>query len=497
MEKATAVSTSNEDTFRVNRIESTLREMGEGKRTTNLHTKIRRLLKKYKERKAYVQERKLEWEKINQQRPNSEINHPDDVQAIVEAEHTIGDYKLKLDEDFVPPEEEDCSNGLLAKMQEILSVQERIYLIKKTYNDQVFDLREQKKDLLKNIKDSIKKLMLIHEELPVELRLRMVDYKDFDRDVEFPERFIGAIELPEDDHKDKAVDENVGGDMVNHFSRFSGLTEGTEIEIELQRERIREKSLEQDLLLQNANKEIEVFDAQLKSVRDQKLTVEMDALFLETFLLTLQKEYTIIQGYHKEELRLAALVDEKRIENGQFLSKILTQESALEICKKNLDLFRNERKQLQNTFDSNCLENKFSDFLKWIFEKGEEDVELMDTASLSSNKPSTSSLTSSSRDEMSAASINSSNYDETFCPRGCDPELYRLVFSLRQSKFQLNRKISDENQVYERVKGDLEFLTKEIKEIQHEKAKREEEYLKLRVKARFINVQWMRLVLYF
>ena len=54
--KAHALSTSNEEEFRVQRIESILKEMGEGKRVSNLHTKIRRLLKKYKERISCVNE---------------------------------------------------------------------------------------------------------------------------------------------------------------------------------------------------------------------------------------------------------------------------------------------------------------------------------------------------------------------------------------------------------------------------------------------------------
>ena len=254
------------------------------------------------------------------------------------------------------------------------------------------------------------------------------------------------------------------------------------MEIALKTQRVQEKSFEQDLLLKTVQEEINQFDESLRKLSQDRLNLEMDSLFLETFQLTLQKEFTIIESFHLEELRLAYLVDEKRIENGQFLSKSLGQETALDTAKKNIEMFKNEKRVLQHTFDSNCLDNKFTDFLKWIYEKNEEDVESLDSVSLGSGKqslPTSSSLESSQSQEV--YSISSSNYDETFCPRGCDPDLYKLAFDLRQSRFELNRKIAEESQVYDRVKDDLEFLTKEIREIQMEQKKREEDYIRLRV----------------
>lgn len=212
-------SSSNEDEFRVHRIESVLlREMGGEEKFSNLHTKIRRLLKRYKERKAYEQERKLDWERINQQKPNSEVNHPDDHQAIMEGEKTIGDYKLKLDEDFVPPETD--SDDLLIKLQEIMSVQERIYEMKRAYNDEVFEMRNKKEKLLLRIKVGEVTLKGIHGELPEEMRREMVEFKDFDEDVEFPEKFLGR--------KREALRENYQKEKSFRISDFLSLHEDGE-----------------------------------------------------------------------------------------------------------------------------------------------------------------------------------------------------------------------------------------------------------------------------
>lgn len=478
---APSTTAAIEEEFRVHRIESVLRDMGEGgSRVSNLHTKLGRLLKKYKERKAYEQERKSEWERVNQQRPNEGINHPDDVKAIEEAEECIGDYKLKLDADYVPPEKEESGvDSLLGKLQEILSVQERIAAMKRDYNDEVFSMRGKKEKLLREIERDAQVLQEL--KLPAALRKEMVEFNDFDEDLEFPEKFIGEDRRRVEAERAARVEVSI----LDHLSLIDS-ADMTPVEAELIEMRIQQRAFDQDLLLGKSQDRINGFDEELKRLSHRKLSVEMDTLFLETYLLTLQKEYTVISGYHAEEVKLAAAVDEKRIENGQFLSKILTQESALEVAKKNVDLFRNERRACQQTFDSNCLDNKFTEFLQWIYEKDEEEVR--DEGRISVRQQSILSSSSSSGrshegdGKYSSASITSSNYDETFCPRGCDPDLYKLVFDLRHSRFELNRKIAEEEQVHERVKGDLEFLTAEIRQIQVEQRRREKEYISLRVR---------------
>lgn len=478
LEKVPAIS-ANEEEFRVHRIESILREMGEGRKFTNLQTKIRRLLKKYKERKAHELERKHEWEVINQQKPNPDIDHPDDVQAMAEGQSTIGDFKLKLDEDYIPPE--NGNDSLLIKLQEILQVQERIFNLKKTYNDQVRMMREKRQNLLLKIRQSGLNLQKIHDELPDHMRVQMIVYNDIEEDVEYPEKFIGITR--ESTNSMALIEEkSVNNKRLAHLTiSLKDAGQFSEAENELKEQRIREKDFEQELLHANTTNEISNFDDELKRLSQHRLTVEMDTLFLDSYLMTLEKEYNIIHSYYEEETKLCALVDEKRIENGQFLSKILSQESALEMAKKNIDLFKSEKKILQQTFDSNCLDNKFTDFLQWIFEKCEDDVEFSDNSTQGKLSLNSSFVSTSGSQDSNSVSITSSNFDETFCPRGCDPDLYKLAFELRTSRFELNRKMAEENQVYERVRGDLDFLTKEIMIIQKEQSKREEDYLNLRV----------------
>lgn len=89
-----------------------------------LETKMRRLLNKYRERKAKEASRKKEWEKVNTEKPNPDVDHPDDVKAIEDAQDTIGDYKLKSDSSFDPSEE--MRDSTLKKYLELLSVREEV-----------------------------------------------------------------------------------------------------------------------------------------------------------------------------------------------------------------------------------------------------------------------------------------------------------------------------------------------------------------------------------
>lgn len=92
-----------------------------------LESKMRRLLNKYRERKAKEASRKKEWEKVNSEKPNPDVDHPDDVKGIEEAQETIGDYKLKSDPQFDPPEE--LRDSTLKKYLELFGIREEVCVL--------------------------------------------------------------------------------------------------------------------------------------------------------------------------------------------------------------------------------------------------------------------------------------------------------------------------------------------------------------------------------
>ena len=116
---------------------------------TKLESKMRRLLNKYRERKSREFARKKEWQAVNTERPNPEMDHPTDKKLIEEAKQTIGNYKLKTDVKFEATDEQ--RETITKKLQEILKTRDDVYNIRNDYNKKVFALRDKKKNLIMRV----------------------------------------------------------------------------------------------------------------------------------------------------------------------------------------------------------------------------------------------------------------------------------------------------------------------------------------------------------
>lgn len=57
--------------------------------------KLRRLLRKYRQRKDRLEVRRIEWFHMMKKKPNPDKPDPEDVNAIEHAKETVGDYQLK------------------------------------------------------------------------------------------------------------------------------------------------------------------------------------------------------------------------------------------------------------------------------------------------------------------------------------------------------------------------------------------------------------------
>lgn len=66
----------------------------------------------------------MQWEYVNSIKPDPNVNHPDDIKAIEEAERTIGDYKLKCDPNFLMSEGEEETS--LTKYKQLVDVRQEV-----------------------------------------------------------------------------------------------------------------------------------------------------------------------------------------------------------------------------------------------------------------------------------------------------------------------------------------------------------------------------------
>lgn len=61
---------------------------------------------------------------MNAVKPDPNKHHPDDLAALEQARKTIGDYKLKTDDDYKVPEEE--KHTTLTKYQQLINIREEV-----------------------------------------------------------------------------------------------------------------------------------------------------------------------------------------------------------------------------------------------------------------------------------------------------------------------------------------------------------------------------------
>lgn len=110
--------------MKVKKLESFLQGVSTSTIENKLDVQMRRLLKKYRERKAMEEDRREEWESHYALEPDPRVNHSNDDKAIKQAKATIGDYKMKIDPMFIPPEED--KDTTFSKYKELLHVREEV-----------------------------------------------------------------------------------------------------------------------------------------------------------------------------------------------------------------------------------------------------------------------------------------------------------------------------------------------------------------------------------
>ena len=69
----------------------------------------------------------LQWKKLWQRKPDITKMHPSDIEAIQNAEETVGDFKLKSAPDYRVPKHLRMST--VNKYDELLNVRERVSII--------------------------------------------------------------------------------------------------------------------------------------------------------------------------------------------------------------------------------------------------------------------------------------------------------------------------------------------------------------------------------
>lgn len=458
---------------------------------TKIESKMRRLLNKYRERRAKERARKKEWEVVNAEKPNPEEDHPDDIRMIEDAKQTIGDYKLKSDLHIDDTTEEQAEN-IIKKLSELIKVREDIFNIRNHYNEKVFRAREIKKDLMFYVERKLKKLREIQMEVDERACLKpesILPVVAFNFDREFPERNLDLnkylnpdtydMDMLKKDMKEKIktssimsnVDHvlkeilhdtnevSVGYKTAQNFKRKHYYSKNaTNWEEELLNLRTHHRLYEQKIIFDKISARIDEFDKEITQISKERYEVEVRAKFKEVFLLTLNQELLILKDFEQNEDVLVDEVERKAMEKKQLSFRISNINSEMEMRKRAIEELRDLCRKIEQKFKLACYDvGKFAPFLRKIFHRDatQEDSDTNDERSVSS--PST---TSSDREHL----------EDRTCPKGCDKQVYELTFELRREHNEFIRSIQARQKELDAFQLDHDIMMEKF-----EKAKKQHE----------------------
>ncbi|KAI4492234.1 hypothetical protein M0802_009924 [Mischocyttarus mexicanus] len=479
-----------------------------------LNTQIIHMLKKYKTRKAKLEERQREWNLMSRKKLDPNINHPDDIAAIELAKKTIGVYNLK-DSPRLNLQSQ-IENLTMIKYKQYLDCKQRLHHLRDNFNKKLKKIRENKQALCSKVVELNGTLSKIHAEIPKKNIKTLTNLPTIDNDIEFPEenlkfeKYISTAEQAKEakhyresiflyeipDLIDDTIDEeyevlllkNENTRPSDDFSLSSTidipereikvksivnpkLSQGldyadlveTAWEREMKQSRMLRKIYEQDCILQYIENNYKEFDKQLDELEKERLDIVAESVYMELHLLTLHQEFIILKDYEAKETLLRKNVNEKLEEQVAIKLKIHTTNNKIERKKKNINKSQESIKDISYEFMTSIKDNKFQNFLRKIFKKKFKLPKEHDDSETSST---TTTETSSEEDEegsVDSKDIGFIYFDENICPIGCDKALYDMAFVIREKRYEYEHEIKEEYKEIEKLQKEMEMDTKKLK----------------------------------
>lgn len=466
---------------------------------TKLESKMRRLLNKYRERRAKERARKKEWEQVNNhERPNPDADHPTDIKMINEAKQTIGDYKLKSDVDYEASEE--TRETIVKKLDEIVRTREDVFNIRNEYNEKIFAMRDKKKNLIHYVQRKMQKLDEIHLEIPEDQRVKPNISVTFDFDREFPERNFDLRKYLSPETNDEelmnvgtsrsdtltpqqvqeknlidlqrsvlqptpAVQSKVKYKISNQINpALLKLLEEPDVPSEWENEltnlRTRRRTFEQKKIIDKINARIVAFDEEIAQLSEERYEVEVRAKFKEIFLLTLNQELMILKDFEPFEDVMMDDVERKGTEVKQLSFRLSNINTEIDIQKRLIEEMQDSVRKIELKFKAACGDNKFTLFLRRIFHRSLNDFhQQQEDDDAEENGENDEKSTTSSIESRHA---KTKFLDESQCPKGCDRKLYDMAFQLRRERYEHERAINSKQKDLETILMDFEILTQKF-----------------------------------
>ncbi|XP_077985504.1 cilia- and flagella-associated protein 44-like isoform X2 [Glandiceps talaboti] len=477
--------------------------------------KVAKALMRVEKAKQKRAARQAQWGQLYDSRPPDDFEDPADVQAIKQAQEHMGDYKLKTAKDYTVPEH--LRMNAEKKRNQLLCLIEEIYKHKMQFNTKLIKLRNKKITIIEKIQHHIQQLMEVQSKLSPHQRIPLpkcpelfpceVPEKEFQYTHESLNKFRDQMDKQRAEDQAKAAGASGFGtgfgsgftapttgqptgadqktDMSTHpmsaspsvdklrsttsVGSTSASPSETDIELsplEIQLMKAEEIRLlyQQDKLVAKIEEMIVHFDAELRLLRHDKLTLEIDLKSADLRHVTLFEELQLLKEFEKRENVLADKVEGKNREKGDMQSKVMDCQVKLDNKKKDIEKLQEKEKALYAQFQQSLGDNnKFAEFLTKVFKKKIKRAKKKAQTDAGSDSESESesedeSDWSSEDDESDGEAL-----DDSVCPPGLEQEMFDNVCALREKRLDIEDAMAEEKRSHDGLKKELETLQKKAK----------------------------------
>lgn len=360
--------------------------------------------------------------------------------------------------------------------------------MRENYNKKIFDLRDQKSNLIDYIKIKLEKLKETHLEISPKQRIIPNLEVTFNESREFPEKKfqlstylphlneslpVSAELIKENNEVEQvlsmqrdifSISQDIADSKVDKDSKNLKQPPPTEWEREMKGTRMKRKLFEQNQIILKINERILRFDKQVEQLSQDRFQVEVDAKFLDLYILTINQELFVLKDFEQIENNMIKLVEKTMLEKNDMFQRIVKKKNQIDDFKRLVDKLKEDELDLQQKFATKCADNKFSDYFRKIFKKKYKAPK----PPRDENDSEEESYSEASFDDNESAMSAEDSFkylDQNVCPTGCDKNLYKLSFALRDERYELENQIEKNEKTIVQEQAKLEQLSDEYLDI--------------------------------
>ncbi|KAK5643475.1 hypothetical protein RI129_007320 [Pyrocoelia pectoralis] len=405
----------------------------------NFGPKLNQLLDHYNIHKLNLKKRKQEWEEFTAMKP-LKVNCVEDQIELCQAIGTVGDYKLKSDQNYKVPK--SLYTTVAKKYHCLLQVSLKKYNIIHEYNIEVYQLRESRVKVLKYLHHLLSNLRDVQEELEEKDRKVVPNIPNTTME-DFPETNLEVVvALPENDKRDANVKiiKPSKGDFLEKEILIDD-EEDSEWELEARHHRKARKLFQQNLLLSKIHKNIQQFDDAVNQLAKENCTIMQQINLLDLHIISLNQELIVLKKFEKTEKEINAKMYSKveKLYEIQNSTQITTGFIYEHIANANQLL--EENRNVKRQFLLAIMGNTHSSYFKMIF---------------NSNATTTNEEMFENSSDESDGSVDTTltDIDSTVV---CNSELYKVTLEFKAKKLHINERLKHLKDVIDKLNGDLQL----------------------------------------